>query len=433
MSGPAADGRAVVVTGLGVLGAVATGPEDLTAALRSGRCALSAPSPPADADRPGVSWPAFTADLAADDVPDRALETLPGLPDALRGAARRTVLRAPVPVRTGVVAALQAWLEAGLDRTAPPPERIGVAVAGNNLTERVTEDGRARAERNPAHLPARYALQHQDTDHVATLSRVLGLRGEGCTVGGASASGNLALVHGARMLTAGAADVCLVVGAMTRLSRLQTRGFLTLGAMAPADGAPPRPPAPFDTGHRGFHPGQAAACMVLETAASARLRGAPALAGIAGGAVVLDGNHLADPSVDGEARAMSGALARAGVGAADIGWVSAHGTGSPLGDRTEADALRKVFGADDEGPWINATKTLSGHCLSAAGVVEAVAAVLQLRAGFVHPDPGLREPVDAGLRFVRDEPRRASGGFVLSNGFGFGGINTAVVLAHPDA
>jgi malonyl-ACP decarboxylase len=173
--------------------------------------------------------------------------------------------------------------------------------------------------------------------------------------------------------------------------------------------------------------------MVLETAASARRRGAPALAGLAGGAVVLDGNHLADPSVDGEARAMSGALARAGVGAADIGWVSAHGTGSPLGDRTEADALRKVFGAGDESPWINATKTLSGHCLSAAGVVEAVAAVLQLRAGFVHPDPGLTEPVDAGLRFVRDEPRRASGGFVLSNGFGFGGINTAIVLAHPDA
>lgn len=433
MSGPAADGRAVKVTGLGVLGAVAADPEDLTVALRSGRCALTAPAPPADADRPGVSWPAFTAELAADDVPGRALDALPGLPQDLRAAARRTALRAPAPVCAAVVAALQAWLEAGLDRTAPPPERIGVVVAGNNLTERVTEDGRTRAERNPVYLPARYALHHQDTDHVATLSRVLGVRGEGCTVGGASASGNLALVHGARMLAAGAADVCLVVGAMTRLSQLQTRGYLTLGAMAPAHGAPARPPAPFDTGHRGFHPGQAAACMVLETAASAHLRGARPLAGLAGAAVVLDGNHLADPSVDGEVRAMEGALAQAGVSAADVGWVSAHGTGSPLGDRTEADALRKVFGTGDDGPWVNATKSLTGHCLSAAGVVEAVAAVLQLRAGFVHPDPGLRRPVDAGLRFTGGEPRRARGGFVLSNGFGFGGINSAVVLSHPQA
>ncbi|WP_050776684.1 hypothetical protein [Streptomyces sp. SPB074] len=172
--------------------------------------------------------------------------------------------------------------------------------------------------------------------------------------------------------------------------------------------------------------------MVLETAASARLRGAPVLAGFAGGAVVLDGNHLADPSQDGEVRAMTGALAQAGVGPADIGWVSAHGTGSPLGDRTEAAALRTVFG-DGEGPWINATKTLTGHCLSAAGVVEAVAAVLQLRDGFVHPDPGLRAPVDPVLRLVREEPRRPKHGFVLSNGFGFGGFNTAVVLSHPDA
>ncbi|CAM5581142.1 hypothetical protein SVIOM342S_10171 [Streptomyces violaceorubidus] len=186
-----------MVTGLGVLGAVAAGPEDLTVALRSGRCALSTPSPPADADRPGVSWPAFTADLAADDVPDRALDSCPACPtpcaaqpaDRAAGAGPGTGgRRRRAPGMAG---------GQGSDRTAPPPERIGVTVAGNNLTERVTEDGRARAERNPAHLPARYALQHQDTDHVATLSRVLGLRGEGCTVGGASASGNLALVHGA--------------------------------------------------------------------------------------------------------------------------------------------------------------------------------------------------------------------------------------------
>ncbi|MFJ4439041.1 beta-ketoacyl synthase N-terminal-like domain-containing protein [Streptomyces sp. NPDC088923] len=433
MNAPLPGGRAVLVTGLGVLGAVAADPEEFTAALRAGRSALVAPAPPPDAERPGASWPAFTADLAGDDVPDRALDALPGLPPELRALARRTTLRAPVPVRAAVVAALQAWLGAGLDRTAPPPERVGVVVAGSNLTERVTEDGRARAARNPAHLPARYALHHQDTDHVATLSRVLGVRGEGCTVGGASASGNVALVHGARMLAAGAADLCLVVGAMTRLSGLQTRGFLNLGAMAPAHGAPPRPPAPFDIGHRGFHPGQAAGCLVLETADCAHRRGARALARFAGGAVVLDGNHLADPSVDGEVRAMTGALAQAGVRPADLGWVSAHGTGSPLGDRTEAEALREVLGTDGGGPWVNATKSLSGHCLSAAGVVEAVAAVLQLRDGFVHPDPGLVEPVDPGLRLVREEARRPSGGFVLSNGFGFGGFNTAVLLAHPDA
>ncbi|WP_333762811.1 beta-ketoacyl synthase N-terminal-like domain-containing protein [Streptomyces sp. IBSBF 2390] len=432
MSGPAGAG-AVVVTGLGVLGAVASDPGDLGVALRTGRGALAAPRPPEDAGEPGVAWPAFSAELAAEDTPDRALEAVPDLPPDLRTLARRTALRSPVAVRAAVVAALQAWRHAGLHRTAPPPDRVGIVVAGNNLTERVTEDGRLRAQRSAAYLPARYALHQQDTDHVGTLSRVLGIRGEGCTVGGASASGNLALAHGSRMLAAGAADVCVVVGAMTRLSTLQTRGYLALGAMAPAEGSPARAPAPFDTGRRGFHPGEAAACVVLESARSARGRGAAVLARLAGCAVVLDGNHLADPSVDGEVRAMRGALAQAGVGAGDIGWVSAHGTGSPLGDRTEAEALREVFGTGDEGPWINATKALSGHCLGAAGVVEAVAAVVQLGAGFVHPDPGLLDPVDPGLRFVREEARPVRDGFVLSNGFGFGGFNSAVVLAHPEA
>ncbi|MCM2416760.1 beta-ketoacyl synthase N-terminal-like domain-containing protein [Streptomyces sp. RKAG293] len=419
----------IAVTGLGVLCSVGDGVTEFTESLRTGRSGLSAPGP---GPAPG---PAFTAPLR-DFALDRSLDALRQLPAPLRDLALRTARRSPLPVQAAVTVALQAWQQAGLHEVAPPGDRTGVVVAGSNLTERYTEDSRARATPNPAYLPARYALHHQDTDHVATLSRVLGITGEGFTVGGASASGNVGLVSGARMLAVGVADVCLVVGALSDLSELQIRGFLTLGAMAVADagngGPGEHPAAPFDTRHRGFHPGQGAACLVLETEESARRRGAAVLGRLAGHAIALDGNHLADPSADGEARAMRAALAAAGLAPRDIAYVSAHGTGSPLGDATETTALRDLFGEAADGPWVNATKGLTGHCLAAAGVVEAVAVMLQIREGFVHPSPGLDKPADPGCRFSGPVAARTDIAFALSNGFGFGGINTSVALAHPD-
>ncbi|GAB2993322.1 beta-ketoacyl synthase N-terminal-like domain-containing protein [Saccharothrix stipae] len=412
----------VVVTGLGLVGAIAPDVAGFDDALRCGRVALTAcPAP-----EPPDLGPAFAARLTGFDL-ERAVTSVPDVPAGLRDLAVRTARRSPLPVRAATAAAVQAWVDAGLHVRAPAAERIGVVVAGNNLTESYSEAAHA------GRVPTRYALHHYDTDHVGTLSRVLGVRGEGCTVGGASASGNLGLVTAARMLADGALDVCLVVGALAELSSAQRRGFLLIGAMAAA-GADPveRPVSPFDRGRRGFHAGEAAACVVLETAESSTARSATPVVRLAGHAVVLDGNHLPDPSVDGEVRAMRLALDRAGVAAARVDYVNAHGTGSPVGDDVEVAALRAVFG-DEPGPHVNATKGLTGHCLTSSGVVEAVATALQVRGGYVHPNPGLTDPVDPVCRFTGARAGRAGLGFALSAGFAFGGLNTAVVFAHPDA
>lgn len=411
-----------VVTGLGLVGAVAPDVAGFDEALRDGRVALTACPPPA----PPELGPSFAARLTGFDL-DRALTAVKDVPDTLRRLALRTAGRSPRAVRAATGAAVQAWIDAGLHDGAPPPERIGVVVAGSNLTERYSEAA------HTGRVPPRYALHHLDTDHVGTLSRVLGLRGEGCTVGGASASGNLALVTAARMLADGSLDVCLVVGALAELSSAQQRGFLLIGAMAAATpGQGERPVSPFDRRHRGFHPGQAAACVVLETAKSAAARGASPVVRLAGHAVALDANHLADPSVDGETRVMRRALASARIAPSQVDYVNAHGTGSPAGDRAEAAALHAVFG-DSARPFVNATKGLTGHCLSAAGVVEAVATAVQLRGGYVHPNPNLADPVHPVCRFTSTAAEPAGLRFALSTGYGFGGLNTAVVLAHPGA
>jgi malonyl-[acp] decarboxylase len=410
----------VVVTGLGVVCAIAGSVEEFTVALREGRSGIRPTGAP--------EGPGYAALLADFSLP-KALSELDGLSVAMRQATERTVARSPLPVQVSAVVALQAWGSAGLHERCPPGDRLGVVVGGNNLTGRYTDQQRPRFTRNPAHLPPTYALHGQDTDHVATVSQLLSITGEGYTVGGASASGSLAIVNAARLVECGAVDACLAVGALVELSTMDSRAYLNVGAMAGGRDTPPG--APFDAAHAGFVPGQGGACLVLESAGSAQRRRATVLAEVAGYGLNLDANRLPNPSVDGEARAMLNVVQRAGIRTAEVGYVNAHGSASPLGDRTEVAALHRAFGADAGVPWINSTKALTGHCLAGAGAVEAVATVVQLREGFVHPNPGLADPIDPVCRFVGGRAVPVRTRYALTNSFGFGGFNSSVLLADP--
>ncbi|MGW4463816.1 beta-ketoacyl synthase N-terminal-like domain-containing protein [Micromonospora sp. NPDC004704] len=404
----------VAVTGTGIVCAIGADVPAFTAALRSGRSGVTATPEGLAAPITGWSFP----------------DAVSGLPEPLRRRAMRAAARAPMPIRAAVAAALQAWTAARLPEAPVPDHRVGVVVAGHNLTARYTHDLFRNFLDSPAYLPARFALHVQDTDHVGTLSEVLSATGEGFTVGGASASGNVGIVHAARLVATGAVDCCVLVGAVTELTPMHHRGFAVLGALAEPGGDPAAACRPFDLDRRGFVPGEAAAALVLESAMSAARRGAVAVATVAGHALGLDGNRLADPNAGGEARVIGAALAAAGVDRHEVDYVNAHGTGSRLGDETELAALHAVLGDAAGRPWVNATKALTGHCLGSAGVVEAVATVAQLAGGFVHPNPNLDRPVDDRIRFAGAVPQPARLRYALSNGFGFGGINSAVVLAR---
>ncbi|MFG2500671.1 beta-ketoacyl synthase N-terminal-like domain-containing protein [Streptomyces sp. NPDC048441] len=405
------------ISGIGVVGAAGRHVGELTDALRTGRTAIAETGAPA---------PAYGACLADVDLSERlAWLKERGLPHDLARRATKLAARSPLPVRAAVCAALEAWLDADLIRAPHPPDRVGLVVAGHNLTGHHADELRPAFERNPAHLSPRFALHCQDTDHVGTLSALLGLRGEGFTVGGASASGALGIIMAARQIQCGAVDACLVVGALTRLTGMEAGGLVNIGALAGRDGGAPG--APFDVRHRGFVPGEAAAALFLEPVARAHSRTPHAL--LAGFATRLDGNALADPSQEGEAAVMRGALDAAGITPEHVGYLNAHGTASPRGDATELAAVREVFGPAVGALRINSTKAVTGHCLAAAGVVEAVATAVQLRRGFLHHVPGLERPVDEGLRFVRGGAEQRRVRFALSNSFGFGGINASLLLA----
>ena len=300
-------------------------------------------------------------------------------------------------------------------------------VAGDGLTLTTMTGMREKFSASPAFVRPSYAFQFWNIDVQGLISQVLCVHEESVQVAAASASGNQGLITGARLVAAGAVDVCLVVAAVQDLGPVELMGFANLGALAdPADDPAESGSRPFDVGHRGFVYGQGAAALVVETVEHAERRGVAPLAFFLGGAGVLDGNRLTDPSLAGEVRAMTTALRRAGVAAEDVDLVNAHATGMPLGDATEAQAIGTVFGGA-KGPWVNNTKALLGHTLGAASALEAVACILQLRSGYVHSARNLIRPI-APLRFGAQAEVSAHLRIACNNAFGFGGIDTAVIL-----
>jgi 3-oxoacyl-[acyl-carrier-protein] synthase II len=263
------------------------------------------------------------------------------------------------------------------------------------------------------------------TDVVAS---TLGLGGPRATINTACSSGAVSVIHGIDLLRSGHCDAVLAGGA-DELTRFTLTGFCSLRAVDP------EPCRPFDRTRRGMSLGEGAGAVVLERLADVRARGGRVLAIVAGFGHSCDAGHLTAPDPGGgmAGRAMRAALEMAGVDAADVAFVSAHGTGTPHNDSAEVRAICRTLGVYARRCPVHTVKASVGHCMGAAGAVEAVAAISSLTEGLVPPTAGLTDPEFADdADFVRDEPRRVTGQFGLSNSFGFGGNNAALLLAHPE-
>lgn len=321
----------------------------------------------------------------------------------------------------------QAWSDAGLDSRRIAPERVSLIVGGSNFQQRHQQQTMQRYQSAPQLVRPTYALSFWDTDMVGVLSECFHVCGEGYSVGGASAGGAVALIHAARQLQMGLADVSIAVGPLFDISFWECQALTNLGAMGGSRFAdqPALACRPFDAQHDGFIFGEGCAAIVLERTDHARQDGAKAYGRLCGWSMVLDGLRHPKPNAGGQLQAMRAALKMAEMEPGQIDYVNPHGTGSPLGDSTELDAL-KAAGLSH--CWINATKSLTGHCLTASGAIEVVATLLQLRAGFCHPTRNLRQPIDSSFRWVKESVVEADLRYAVSNSFAFGGVNTSLVL-----
>lgn len=263
-----------------------------------------------------------------------------------------------------------------------------------------------------------------------------GLRGPTHGVATACASGAHAIGDAARMVMLGDADVMIAGGTEAAVSRLGIAGFCAARALSTGFNDDPQAASrPWDEARDGFVIGEGAGVVVLESYEHARARGARIYAEVIGYGLSGDGYHIAAPPEDGNgaARAMRAALVRANVQPGEVDYVNAHATSTPLGDLVELRALRDVFGDAVGWPSISSTKSATGHLLGAAGAVEAIMSVLALRDQVVPATLNLTRPPPefADLDLVPSHAKKRPVRIALSNSFGFGGTNAALVFRAP--
>ncbi len=323
----------------------------------------------------------------------------------------------------------EALHQANLDLSAVDPERVGTIIASGmggvasweEAYRRLAEGGVKKV--SPFMVPR--LLPNLAAGNVAIN---IGAQGPNTALSSACAAGGQAIGTAFRAIQLGEADVMLAGGAEAAITPLTLAGFYRMGALATGyNDRPTEASRPFDAEHTGFVIAEGAGILVLEELTHALQRGAPILAELAGFGMSGDGHHITDPDLQGAIRCMRRALADAGVEPEDIDYINPHATSTPVGDRNEARAISQLM---PHRPWVSATKAQTGHLLGAAGAAEAIFTVLSVHHGVIPATLNLSQidPACASLAIVRGTPVQQPIRAALSNSFGFGGTNAALVF-----
>jgi 3-oxoacyl-[acyl-carrier-protein] synthase II len=332
-------------------------------------------------------------------------------------------------VQFALVAAREAVADAGLDPAGWDGARVAVVLGNTAGGPQTLEDqhrvllGDGPGQVSPHLLPMSLA------NMVAGVVAIeFGAHGPNLVVATACASGATAVGLGRDLLLADRCDVAITGAADAMITPLEITGFAQMRALSRRLDDPRAASRPFDAARDGFVAGEGAGVLILEREADAAARGARVRARIAGFGASADAHHVSapDPSGHGIALAMRGALADAGADPAEVAHVNAHGTSTPLNDVTEAAAVRGVLGATDA--LVTSTKGATGHCLSAAGAVEAVLTVRSVEEGLVPPTANLTTLDPAVDLEVAAKPTSRRIDLALSNSFGFGGQNAVLAV-----
>ncbi|MNM22462.1 3-oxoacyl-[acyl-carrier-protein] synthase 2 [compost metagenome] len=261
------------------------------------------------------------------------------------------------------------------------------------------------------------------------LSISLGAKGPNTTQVTACATGSHAIGDSMRMIQRGDADAMICGGAEATIRPTGMAGFCAMRAMSTRNDEPEKASRPFDTDRDGFVMGEGSGILVLESLEHAQARGARIYAEVIGYGLSGDAHHMTEPDPDGAARCMKMAIRDAGIAPEDIDYINAHGTSTPVGDKSETTAIKMALGDHAYKVAVSSTKSMTGHLLGAAGGVEAIICGLSLNKGKIAPTINLdNQDPECDLDYVPNTPREADLNIVMSNSFGFGGHNATVIL-----
>lgn len=398
----------VVITGMGIYSCIGTSLQEVQASLYEGRSGIIY-----DAERKKYGYRSALTGA----VPAPQLKELLG---------RRERISMGEESEYAYMATLEAMATARIDADYLKTHEVGILYGNDSVAESVilTND-RIREKQDTTLVGSGAVFRTMNSTVTMNLSTLFALRGVNMTISAACASGSHAVGLGYLLLQSGMQEMILCGGAQ-ETNKYSMGSFDGLGVFSMREDTPELASRPFDASRDGLVPSGGAATLVLETYESAQRRGVPILAEVVGYGFSSNGGHISTPNVEGPAQAMARALANASMQASQIDYINAHATSTPIGDANEAKAIHQIFGSQTP---VSSTKSMTGHECWMAGASEIIYSILMMQHDFIAPNINI-ECLDEDsqklniITHTQERPIRA----FLSNSFGFGGTNSALVV-----
>ena len=398
----------VVITGMGIYSCIGTSLQEVQASLYEGRSGIIY-----DAERKKYGYRSALTGA----VPAPQLKELLG---------RRERISMGEESEYAYMATLEAMATAQIDADYLKTHEVGILYGNDSVAESVilTND-RIREKQDTTLVGSGAVFRTMNSTVTMNLSTLFALRGVNMTISAACASGSHAVGLGYLLLQSGMQEMILCGGAQ-ETNKYSMGSFDGLGVFSMREDTPEQASRPFDASRDGLVPSGGAATLVLETYESAQRRGAPILAEVVGYGFSSNGGHISTPNVEGPAQAMARALENASMQASQIDYINAHATSTPIGDANEAKAIHQIFGSQTP---VSSTKSMTGHECWMAGASEIIYSILMMQHDFIAPNINI-ERLDEDsqklniITHTQERPIRA----FLSNSFGFGGTNSALVV-----
>lgn len=403
--------RRVVVTGMGMINAVGNNKEEAFKAICDGVCGIDMITLfDAEGEGQGVRIAGEVKNF-----------------DPTTVMPPKEVKKADRFIQLGLKAAQEAMADASFENGIDY-ERFGVAAAsGIGGLPAIEKNSIVLENRGPRRISPFFIPSALVNMLGGFVSIEHGLKGPNVSAVTACAAGTHAISEAAKTILCNGAERMLVIAAESAITGVGIGGFASMKALSTRNDDPKSASRPFDADRDGFIMGEGAAALVLEDYESAMARGAKIYGELIGFGESGDASHITSPSMDGPLRAMKAAMAMAGN--PKIDYINAHGTSTPTNDKNETAAVKALFGEKGTCPPVTSTKGQTGHCLGAAGGIEAVVSLMAMNAGIIPPTINYTTPdPECDLDVVPNEAREAELNVVMSNSFGFGGTNGVVIF-----
>ena len=348
-------------------------------------------------------------------------------PDLKGMLDRRQRLSLPEHGHYAYLATAEALAQAGIDKEFLLENEVGILYGNDSSAEAVVSGvDIVRAKKNTVLVGSGNIFQSMNSTITMNLATIFNLRGINFTVSGACASGSHAIGMGYVLIKQGLQE-CVVCGGAEEVNKYAVSSFDALNAFSTREDEPAKASRPFDKNRDGLVPSGGAATVILESYESAVRRGATILGEVVGYGFSSNGDHISVPNVDGPKRSLQMAIRDAGIDLAEIKYVNAHATSTPIGDLNEAKAIAEVFG--EHKPYVTSTKSFTGHEMWMAGASEIVYSMLMMHHDFIAANLNFEEPDEASAKInIPDKRVDVVFDAFLSNSFGFGGTNSTLII-----